>query len=71
METKSERKFWDLKPFWCQPWSIILTGLLIVGLSVYWPNNLILTIFLSLIILLWWYLFLVIAPTIYINEKNE
>nr|WP_306465771.1 DUF6737 family protein [Spirulina major] len=26
MENIKSMNFWDYKPWWCQPWSILLTG---------------------------------------------
>ncbi|WP_259724863.1 DUF6737 family protein [Synechococcus sp. CS-1332] len=53
---------WQLKPWWCQPWSILLTGLGIVGVSwlvlhLWW-----ITAGVSLVIGAWWLLFLVLMP---------
>ncbi len=53
---------WDLKPWWCQPWSILLTGLAIVGsswlvLHLWW-----ITAGAALVIGAWWLLFLVLMP---------
>jgi hypothetical protein len=53
---------WDLKPWWCQPWSILLTGLAVVGASwlvlhLWW-----ITAGVSLVIAAWWLLFLVLMP---------
>ena len=53
---------WDYKPWWCQPWSILLTGLsIIIGswllLKIIW-----ITVGISLVILTWWVYFLLIYP---------
>ena len=31
LKPQEQPKFWSLKPWWCQPWSIISTGVLMVG----------------------------------------
>ncbi len=64
-ENYIKASFWQEKPFWCQPWSIILTGIFIVILSVIWPHNFWLTTFISFVILIWWLIFLILAPRLY------
>lgn len=53
---------WDYKPRWCQPWSIILTG--IVGAIGSWLvfHWLWLTVAVAVVIAVWWIYFLVIYP---------
>ena len=53
---------WKYKPWWCQPWSIILTGITILTASWFLLHSLIVTIILSLLIVVWWIYFLVIYP---------
>jgi hypothetical protein len=53
---------WQSKPWWCQPWTIILTGVLIIAgswlvLHIWW-----ITIPLGILIGVWWLYFLVIVP---------
>jgi len=50
---------WSHKPWWCQPWSILLTGVVVVGgswwlLRLWWISAP-----LALGVLVWWWLFLV------------
>lgn len=57
--------FWSLKPWWCQPWSILLTGVLAVTLS-WWAVHLWwITLPVVALVLLWWGLFLVLVPASY------
>ena len=56
---------WASKPWWCQPWSIVLTGVLITGLSWLVLKTLWITIVVSAVILVWWLVFLVMAPAAY------
>lgn len=53
---------WQLKPWWCQPWSILLTGVLLIAGSWFWPGRWWLTVPLAAGVLLWWWLFLVLMP---------
>lgn len=53
---------WQLKPWWCQPWSILLTGVSVVVISwmllkLWWLSALV-----AAAVLLWWGLFLVVVP---------
>jgi len=63
--TESHPAFWSLKPWWCQPWSILLTGALVIAgswwvLKLWW-----ITAPVALAVLLWWALFLVLVPSSY------
>ncbi len=72
MKNYINNKYWESKPIWCQPWTIICFG--IVFLLCTWKlfNNLILSLILILIIFLWWYIFLIEIPSSYnINDKNN
>ena len=56
--------FWSLKPWWCQPWTILLTGTIgIAGswllLQIWW-----LTTGVALVVIAWWVLFLLLVPNI-------
>lgn len=59
------RSLWQLKPWWCQPWSIVLTGVT-VPVGVWWfSHRLWLTLPVVVLILLWWYVFLYLVPQEY------
>ena len=72
MGTNSKKSFWNSKPFWCQPWSIISFGILVLIFSLKLFNNLIITSILAFFVFLWWILFLIVAPNSYqtINDKE-
>ena len=67
----SKSTFWHEKPLWCQPWSIISTGISIVFLSILWPSLIWFTSIVTIIILLWWVLFLFIAPIEYYQLYDQ
>ncbi|AAP99920.1 MULTISPECIES: DUF6737 family protein [Prochlorococcus] len=72
----TKNHYWDSKPKWCQPWSIIITGVLSIIIIFVTFKNFWLTIIASFLITLWWILFLFIAPMIYNielvqSEKDE
>tara|TARA_Y100001968_G_scaffold285950_1_gene286288 strand:+ start:105 stop:323 length:219 start_codon:yes stop_codon:yes gene_type:complete len=72
MESNSEKKFWDLKPYWCKPWSIITFGILVLVFSWLIFNNIIITSITAFLIILWWVLFLIIAPSSYeVNSDKK
>ena len=53
---------WSYKPWWCQPWSIVLTGLSIVCgswllLHRWWVSGLV-----AAPVAIWWLVFLVLYP---------
>ena len=64
-ERDQQISFWDEKPQWCKPWSIVFTGVFILAFSIWWPGYLWLTILLSVIVFIWWALFLLIVPSAY------
>jgi len=62
---------WQSKPWWCQPWSIVLTGVVAgVGswllLGRWW-----ITVPLAAAVLVWWWLFLVLVPRAYQAELES
>ena len=65
MDINSHHKFWNQKPYWCQPWSIITFGILVLIFSWSLFNNILITSILAFIIIAWWALFLIIAPNSY------
>ncbi len=61
---------WQLKPWWCQPWSILLTGVLVVLatwalLKLWW-----LTAAAALLVAAWWAMFLVLVPAAWKQEQS-
>ena len=71
MDTNSEKSFWDSKPYWCQPWSIISFGILALIFCWILFNNIVITSILGLIIIIWWFLFLILAPNSYEVSNEE
>ncbi len=73
MDTNSKKSFWDSKPYWCQPWSIISFGVLILIFSWKLFNNILFTSIIGVFVFVWWILFLILAPNSYqvINDKEK
>ncbi len=72
MDINSKKSFWDSKPYWCQPWSIISFGSLLIVLSWILFDKVIITSILGLFIFVWWILFLIIVPNSYqVNNDKD
>ena len=65
MDSNSKKNFWSVKPYWCQPWSIISFGILVLISSWILFENLIISLIVGFFIVIWWILFLILAPNVY------
>ena len=66
----SASSIWGLKPWWCQPWSILLTGVVIPAASWWLLQRWWITTPLAAAVLLWWWLFLVQVPAAWRAEQS-
>lgn len=55
---------WDYKPWWCQPWSILLTGTILISGSWFIWRMVWLTLVISVPVLTWMVFFLLIWPSL-------
>ncbi|CAK9323469.1 unnamed protein product [Citrullus colocynthis] len=62
---------WDTKPSWCQPWTITLTGLLVIASSWVIIKSIAVTAVILSLICLWWYIFLYSYPKAYSDMIAE
>ncbi len=62
MSKRNPYDCWRAKPWWCQPWSILLTGISLLSLSWALFHTLWLTLLVAVPILVWWIYFLVVWP---------
>ena len=53
---------WNYKPWWCQPWSIISTGISIIAVSWLLFHTFWLSLIVAVPIVVWWIYFLGIYP---------
>jgi hypothetical protein len=67
----SNTNLWEHKPWWCQPWTIILTGIIIIVSSWLLFQTIWLTVPVAILIVLWWTYFLIIVPRILANQDLE
>ncbi|MBE9079230.1 hypothetical protein IQ241_18325 [Romeria aff. gracilis LEGE 07310] len=56
---------WQLKPWWCQPWSIVLTGIAMPAAVWLLTHRLWLVTPVFLFVMVWWFLFLYLVPKQY------
>ena len=62
---------WSHKPWWCQPWTIVLSGVVAVAGSWLLLQRWWISVPLALAVLLWWGLFLVVVPAAYRNQAQN
>lgn len=55
---------WDYNPWWCQPWSILLTGTILISGSWFIWRMVWLTLVISVPVLTWMVFFLLIWPSL-------
>ncbi|MBW4495228.1 MAG: hypothetical protein KME26_19490 [Oscillatoria princeps RMCB-10] len=53
---------WDYKPWWCQPWSIFLTGVTLISGSWFLLKTVWITAIVAVPVLVWMGFFLLIWP---------
>jgi len=61
---------WDHKPWWCQPWSIVVTGIVAVASSWIVLHRWWVSLPVLMAVLLWWTVFLVLVPAAYRNQQT-
>ena len=69
--SETKPAFWSLKPWWCQPWSILLTGVLVIAGSWLLLQRWWISAPVAVAVLAWWGLFLVLVPAAYLDEGGE
>ncbi|ARI83480.1 MAG: DUF6737 family protein [Microcystis sp.] len=70
MSNSKSDNVWNHKPRWCQPWSILLTGITLIAGCWFLTQRLWLTLLLSIPILLWWFVFLILYPRTLQQQLN-
>jgi hypothetical protein len=71
MTVAEQPDLWAQKPWWCQPWSILLTGVAVVVGSWCWLRLLWVSLPLAGAVLLWWWVFLVLVPAAVAAESQN
>ena len=67
----STESIWTLKPWWCQPWSIVLTGLVVPAASWLLLQRWWITAPVAAGVVVWWWLFLVVVPRAYQDDPSN
>jgi hypothetical protein len=62
---------WQSKPWWCQPWTIVLTGCLLLAGSWLLLHRWWISLPVALAVLTWWWLFLLVVPASYRQQQLE
>lgn len=60
----SKLSVWDYKPWWCQPWSIVLTGIIIIAGSWWLLHRYWVTAVVAVTVLLWMGFYLLVYPSL-------
>lgn len=71
MTSQKPISVWQYKPWWCQPWSILLTGTTLISASWLLFHKIWLTILVSIPLLTWMGFFLLIYPKAYMEMIRE
>ena len=70
LEPKPPASLWELKPWWCQPWTIVLSGLIAITGSWWLLRTIWITALVFTAIAAWWLLFLVLVPRAYRESQS-
>lgn len=62
---------WQQKPWWCQPWSIVLTGITVPTAAWVLTHRWWLVLPIALGVSLWWFVFLYLVPRQYAELGSE
>jgi hypothetical protein len=71
MKSGSEKKAispWDYKPWWCQPWSILLTGTSLISGSWFLLKTVWITVLVAIPLLAWMGFFLLVWPRLMVSS---
>ncbi|MGF1673662.1 MAG: DUF6737 family protein [Rivularia sp. (in: cyanobacteria)] len=71
MTSQKPINVWQYKPWWCQPWSILLTGTTLITVSWLLFHKVWLTILISIPLLTWMGFFLLIYPKVFMKMIAE
>jgi len=71
VEPRSPVSLWEQKPWWCQPWTIVLSGLTAIAGSWWLLQTVWITALVFAAIVAWWLMFLVIVPRAFITNQNQ
>lgn len=70
-EGDGDGSFWEHKPAWCQPWTILTTGTAVVTGSWLLLHRWWITLPVALVVSGWWLLFLLLVPAAWRAGQQE
>jgi len=62
---------WNYKPWWCQPWSILLTGITLISGSWLVFKTIWVTVLVAIPLLAWMGFFLLVWPQLMMRSQEE
>lgn len=62
---------WSYKPWWCQPWSILLTGITLIAGSWFLWKIWWVTLLVAVPVLMWMGIFLILWPKAYLASLDS
>jgi hypothetical protein len=71
MSATKSLNVWDYKPRWCQPWSILLTGISAIAGCWFLTKNFPITLGLAFLVAIWWVYFLIVYPRLFKKMTSE
>lgn len=71
MTSEKSMNVWSYKPWWCQPWSILLTGLGVMGGSWWLLHQIWVTVLVAVPILAWMGFFLLVYPKLFAEAMQQ
>jgi membrane protein YdbS with pleckstrin-like domain len=71
MNSSPQPSVWHYKPWWCQPWSIILTTIALISASWLFFHILWITILVAIPVLTWMIFFVGIYPRLHQMQENS
>jgi membrane protein YdbS with pleckstrin-like domain len=71
MNSSTKPSVWHHKPWWCQPWTIVLTGITLISSSWVLLHTLWVTLLVAVPILAWMIFFVGIYPQMYLQMQEN
>jgi hypothetical protein len=71
MNPSLDKSVWHYKPWWCQPWSILLTGTTLISGSWVLLHTLWITILVAVPVLTWMIFFVGVYPRLFLQMQEN
>jgi hypothetical protein len=70
MNPSPQPSVWHYKPWWCQPWSIVLTAIVLISTSWLLFHLIWITLLVAIPVLAWMIFFVGIYPRLYLQSLS-